>query len=74
MKRLRITASGSKGTPADDRAEYFMVKLLKPGALDGLTGVFAFDDCFETDPAELAEFEKLFSPKVKEKRPGQLFD
>ena len=63
-----------KGIPENDRAEFFMVKLLKPNALDGISGVFEFDECFEVDKNQLDEFDKQFPPKVKEKRPGQLFE
>ena len=63
-----------KGIPENDRAEFFMVKLLKQNALDGISGVFEFDKCFEVDKNQLDEFDKQFPPKVKEKRPGQLFD
>ena len=63
-----------KGESEDDRAEYFMVKLLKPNALDGISGVFEFDECFEVDQKQLEEYDKQFPPKVKEKLPGQLFE
>ena len=51
-----------------------MVKLLKPNALDGISGVFEFDKCFDVDKNQLEEYDKQFPPKVKEKRPGQLFE
>lgn len=63
-----------KGVPAEDRAEYFMVKLLKPNAIDGISGVFEFNECFEIDKNQLEEYDEQFSPKVKEKRAGQLFE
>ena len=63
-----------KGIPETDRAEFFMVKLLTPNALDGISGVFEFDECFEVDKNQLEEYDKQFPPKVKEKRPGQLFE
>jgi predicted N-acetyltransferase YhbS len=52
-------------------AEFFMVKLLKPGALDGLSGIYVFDSCFYPSMEELEEYDKQFPPKIKEKRPGQ---
>ena len=51
-----------------------MVKLLKSNALVAISGVFEFDECFEVNKNQLDEFDKQFPPKVKEKRPGQLFD
>jgi len=78
-KRFGFTAAFDygihlKGISENDRAEFFMVKLLKPNAIDGILGIFEFDECFEVDKNQLEEFDKQFSPKVKEKRLGQLFD
>ncbi len=61
-----------KGTDANDKSEYFMVKLLEPNALDDVSGIFEFDPCFDVDEVQLEQFEKLFPKKIKEKRPGQL--
>lgn len=62
-----------KGIPAEEKAEFFMAKPLKADALDGLSGVFAFDACYEVDQSRLDAFDRRFPPKRKEKRPGQLF-
>lgn len=62
-----------KGVPAGEKAEFFMVKPLKEDALKGLSGVFEFDACYEVDRSRLGAFDKRFPPKVKEKRPGQIF-
>lgn len=56
-----------------NEATFFMVNVLEEGALDGKAGIFQFDKCFSPSDEELEEFEKLFPPKVKEKRPGQIF-
>ena len=60
-----------KGVAAEDKADYFMVKLLNPTALDGVTGVFEFDECYNVDKSQLDDFDKFFTPKIKEVRPGQ---
>ncbi len=63
-----------KGIPENERAEFFMVRPLKQNALDGISGILEFDECFEVDQNELQEFDRQFPPKVKEKRPGQIFE
>lgn len=62
-----------KSVPVEDKAEFFMLKALKTDALKGLSGVFEFDACYEVDQIRLGTFDKQFPPKVKEKRPGQIF-
>jgi hypothetical protein len=61
-----------KGVPLQDKAGFFMVKLLDEHALDGIAGTFEFDACYEVDKTLLEDFEANFPPKKKEKRPGQL--
>lgn len=63
-----------KGVPVEEKAEFFMVKPLKADALEGLPGVFEFDACYEVDQSRINVFDKQFPPKMKEKRPGQIFD
>ena len=55
-------------------ANFFMVNVLKQGALDGLAGIYVFDPCFDTSKEELEDFDKQFPSKIKEKRPGQFQD
>lgn len=50
---------------------FFMVKSLVEGALNGLNGILKFDKCFDPSIEEAEQFDSLFTPKVKEKRPGQ---
>lgn len=61
-----------EGIPKENKAPFFMVKVLEPDSLDNLKGLFYFDEHFDTDPKELEEFEKKFPEKVKEVREGQL--
>jgi predicted N-acetyltransferase YhbS len=51
--------------------KFFMVKSLTEGALTGMNGILEFNDCFNPSKEETEEFDKMFSLKVKEKRPGQ---
>lgn len=60
------------GIPLDDVADFFMVKILEDNALQGVKGICKIDDCYYINPQELEEFDKLFPPKVKEKRDTQL--
>ncbi len=50
---------------------FFMVNPLVKGALDGINGILTFDSCFDPSTEETEQFDSLFTPKVKEKRPGQ---
>ena len=60
----------------DPEAEYFLIKELVPGFLDGITGAYRDPEGYfvcEKDPEGLAAFEAAFPAKEKLKRPGQLF-
>lgn len=55
----------------DGEFTFFMVKVLKDGALNGANGILEFNACFSPSKEETEEFDKGFSAKVKEKRPDQ---
>ena len=57
---------------ADD--SFFLCKELIPGYLDDVTGVYQTPKGYYVDDADVEEFDKTFSPKVKLKLPGQIFD
>ena len=57
----------------DSDADYFLIKELIPGFLDGVSGTYKDPDGYFVDDSEAEEFDKTFSPKVKLKLPGQLF-
>ena len=59
--------------PEGADASFFLCKELIPGYLDGITGVYGPPQGYFVDEAETEEFDKQFSPKVKEKLPGQIF-
>lgn len=61
-----------EGIPAEDQAPFFMVRCLEENALEGVSGYFAFDDCYNINEEELEEFDKGFDEKKKEVKEGQL--
>lgn len=56
---------------ADD--SFFLCKELKPGYLDGVTGVYQTPKGYYVDDRDVEQFDQLFPPKEKLKLPGQLF-
>ena len=61
------------GLPEGTDVSFFLCKELIPGYLDGITGVYAPPQGYFVDESAAEEFDKLFPPKEKLKRPGQLF-
>ena len=57
----------------DPEAEYFLIKELTPGFLDGITGTYKDPDGYFVDEEKAEEFDKGFSPKEKKVLPGQIF-
>lgn len=57
----------------DPDAEYFLIKELKEGFLDGISGTYKDPDGYFVDENEAEEFDKLFPLKEKLKLPGQLW-
>ena len=58
--------------PREETVPYFLLKQLKEGFLDGVTGVYKTPDGYFVDDAEVEEFDRMFPPKQKLKPPGQL--
>ena len=58
--------------PRDEVVPYFLLKQLKPGYLDGVTGVYKTPDGYFIDDDEAEAFDRQFPPKQKLKLPGQL--
>ena len=56
-----------------ETAPYFLLKELRPGFLDGVTGVYHTPRGYYVDEAAAEEFDRNFPPKEKLKLPGQLF-
>lgn len=60
------------GIPTEDAAPFFMVRALEKDALEGVSGFFVFDDCYNVSDDAVDEFDRGFEHKVKEVREGQL--
>ena len=60
----------------DPDADYFLIKELTPGFLDGISGTYKDPEGYfvcEKDPDSFEQFEATFPKKEKLKLPGQLF-
>ena len=56
---------------ADD--SFFLCKELKPGYLDGITGVYQTPQGYYVKEEDVEAFDKAFQPKQKLRLPGQIF-
>lgn len=66
---------GYHGLPEGMKADFFLCKELKPGYLDGITGVYATPKPYfvaEENPEDFEAFDAQFPAKQKLKLPGQL--
>ena len=61
------------GLPEGADASFFLLKELKKGFLDGITGEYATPQGYFVSEEEAEEFDKTFPLKEKLKLPGQLF-
>lgn len=61
------------GLPEGEDASFFVLKELKEGYLDGVTGEYAAPDGYFVDEAAAEEFDRGFPQKEKLKLPGQIF-
>ena len=61
------------GEPEQEMVPYALLKELRPGFLDGVTGVYHTPRGYYVDEAAAEEFDRNFPPKEKLKLPGQLF-
>ena len=73
-----FVVAGSKGIdyhgePRGADVPYFLLKELKEGFLDGVTGVYHTPKGYYVDEEEAERFDAQFPPKQKLKLPGQLF-
>ena len=60
----------------DPDADYFLIRELNPGFLDGVSGTYKDPEGYfvcEKDPDGFERFEATFPVKEKQKLPGQLF-
>ena len=61
------------GLPEGEDASFFVLKELKEGYLDGVTGEYAAPGGYFVDEAAAEEFDRGFPQKEKLKLPGQIF-
>ena len=61
------------GEPEQEIVPYFLLKELRPGFLDGVTGVYHTPRGYYVDEAAAEVFDRDFPPKEKKRLPGQLF-
>ena len=59
--------------PEDADDSFFLCKELIPGYMEGITGVYQTPQGYYVDDSDVETFDKGFSPKKKEKLPGQIF-
>ncbi len=59
--------------PADADTSFFLCKELIPGYLDGIIGAYQTPKGYLVEDADVAEFDKSFPTKEKQKLPGQIF-
>jgi len=59
--------------PRDAEVPYFLLRELKPGFLDGVSGTYQDPEGYFADEAAAARFDARFPHKEKQKLPGQLF-
>jgi predicted N-acetyltransferase YhbS len=59
--------------PEDADSFFFLCRELKPGYLDGITGVYQTPAGYYVDDRDVDEFDKDFPPMEKLKLPGQIF-
>lgn len=61
------------GLPEGEDASFFLCRELIPGYLGDITGEYTPPKGYFVDEKAAEEFDKMFPPKEKLKRPGQLF-
>lgn len=51
---------------------YFLVRELRAGYLDGVSGAYHTPDCYRVDEAQAEAFDAAFPPRERLRLPGQL--
>ena len=59
--------------PEGAHSSFFLCRELKPGYLDGITGVYQTPKGYYVSDEDVEKFDALFPPKKKLKLPGQIF-
>ena len=74
--RSGFVAAGTRGIRCEGEEEsspYFLLKELRPGFLDGVTGVYHTPRGYFVDEQAAEAFDRAFPPREKLRLPGQLF-
>lgn len=58
--------------PEEEIVPYFLLKELKPGYLDGISGVYHTPEIYFVKEEDVNKFDEQYPPKQKLKLPGQL--
>ena len=59
--------------PEDADSSFFLCRELRPGYLDGITGVYQTPQGYYVNDSDVDQFDKGFPPKEKLRLPGQIF-
>lgn len=75
--KLGFVVASSRGIhynaePRTDEVPYFLLRELRAGFLNGVTGTYYTPEGYLVDGRDVENFDAGFSPKKKMKLPGQL--
>ena len=59
--------------PEEADSSFFLCRELRPGYLDGITGVYQTPQGYYVKDSDVEEFDRAFPPKEKLRLPGQIF-
>ena len=59
--------------PEDADSSFFLCRELRPGYLEGITGVYQTPQGYYVNDSDVDQFDKDFPPKEKLRLPGQIF-
>ena len=59
--------------PAGADDSFFLCKELRPGYLNGVTGIYRTPQGYYVDDADVELFDRGFPPRLKQRLPGQIF-
>ena len=61
-----------EGMDKNEESSFFMVKVLDDKKMEKIKGIYSDPSCYMVKDEEVEEYDKLFSPKIKEVKEGQL--
>ena len=70
-----FVSGASKAVRYNNESEdvpYFLVRELRAGYLDGVSGAYHTPDCYRVDEAQAEAFDAAFPPRERLRLPGQL--